>query len=373
MRRGPTRASMADMSKTPLAGAPPARGLGPREGLEAGLVWPRGLRDPDGPTQWQARSGQWRKSSWGLYVPADVGHTPRQRVVEAAAAVWPQGVVTGWAALTWRGARWLDGTPPAGAAEPVDVHIGVGQGSRTQPDIVVATQESIPPWAVERCNGIRTASSVWAVAFAMRYAPSLSEAVRIFDMAAYDDLIALDELARCTEAVMGTRMGVQQLRDALPLVSENSWSPAETSMRLIWHLQAGRPAPLANRAVFDETGRRVGTPDLVDFRAGVYGQYEGARVHLVGSQRSADIRQEAAYRAVGLEGVSMVAMDLSDPAPFINRLDQAYERAARQPSSNRRWLQEPPNWWTSTSGVAIRRALVGAQRERLLAYRRDVA
>ncbi len=331
------------------------------------------MRDSDGPTPWQARSGRWRRSSWGLYVPAEVPQTPRQRVVEAAAAVWPQGVVTGWAALTWRGARWLDGTPPTGAPDPVDVHIGVGQGSRSQAYMVTTTQESIPPWAMERHNGIRTASSVWAVAFAMRHARSLSEAVRIFDMAAYDDLVAIEELARCAEAVLGTTTGVQQLRDALALASENSWSPAETSMRLIWHLQGGRPAPLANRPVFDEAGQRVGTPDLVDLQAGVYGQYEGASVHLVGAQRSVDIRQEAAYRAVGLEGVVMVAADLGDPAAFITRLDEAYERAASRPPRDRRWRQEPPDWWTSTATVAIRRALVGEERRRLLAYRRSAA
>lgn len=331
------------------------------------------MGDADGPTPWQARSGRWRKSSWGLYVPAEVRQTPRQLVIEAAVAVRPQGVVTGGGALIWHGSRWLGSTPPVGAAQPVEVHIGVGQGTRSQPTIVTTTQESIPPWATTRVSGVRVASSLWATAFAMRRAPSLREAVRFFDMAAYDDLVATDELARCTEAVLGTLKGVQQLRDALALVSENSWSPAETSMRLIWHLDAQHPAPLANRPVFDEAGRRVGTPDLIDVRAGVYGQYEGAAVHLVGSQRSVDIRQEAAYRAVGLEGVCMVASDLRDPSGFIARLDEAYERAARRPAGDRRWRLEPPDWWTSTSTVARRRALVGVDRQRLLAYRRSAA
>ena len=144
-------------------------------------------------------------------------------------------------------------------------------------------------------------------------------------------------------------------------------------MRLVWHLQAQRPVPLANRPVFDLAGRHVGTPDLIDLQAGVYGQYEGASVHLVGSQRSADIRQEAAYRALGLEGVYMVAADHRDPASFIRRLDEAYERAARRSADDRNWRSEPPDWWTPTSSVVMRRALVGGQRERLLAYRRTAA
>lgn len=352
-------------------GAPPAHGMGPREGIDTPLVWPRRVGDDDGPTAWQARSGAWRRSGWGLYVPATTPVTPRQRVVEAA-ALWPQGVVTGWAALAWRQARWFDGSGANGSL-PVDIHIGVGAGPRRQQDVAAATQESVPPWAFERRNGLRLALSIWAVAFAMRHASCVTEAVKVFDTAAYDDLVTIDELGRCTEEVLGTRTGVPQLRTALALVSENSWSPQEPFMRCVWHLEARRPMPLANRPVFDLTGRHVGTPDMIDLEAGVFGQYEGAAVHLVGAQRSTDIRQEASYRELGLEGVTMVAEDRSDTRSFISRLHQAYERAGRRRADERRWLREPPPWWVSTVTVEQRRALVGPQRDRLLGYRRPAA
>lgn len=355
-----------------VAGAPPARGIGPREGIEPSLVWPRRVGDDDGPTPWQARSGRWRKTGWGHYVPADTPVTARQRVVEAA-ALWPGGAVTGWAALAWRRACWFAGTATDGSSLPVDIHVGVARGPRRQRDVAAATQESAPPWAVERLGGIRVVLSIWAVAFAMRHAGSVAEAVRVFDMAAYDDLVTIEELTRCTKDVMGIRTGVPQLRAALPLLSENSWSPQEPGMRCIWHVQAGRPMPLANRPVFDLAGRHIGTPDMIDVEAGVYGQYEGAAVHLVGAQRSSDIRQDAVYRDLGLEGVTMVAADLSDPRPFIGRLGEAYARAGRRASTERRWLLEPPPWWVPTVTVAQRRALVGPQRDRLLAYRRTAA
>jgi hypothetical protein len=281
--------------------------------------------------------------------------------------------VTGWAALAWRHARWFDGTRADGSPLPVDVHIGVGKGPRRHNDVAHALQESVPPWAVERQNGVRLAISIWAVTFAMRHAPSVIEAVKAFDMAAYDDLVTIEELSRCTEAVMGTRTGAPQLRSALPLLSENSWSPQEPFMRCIWYLEGNRPMPLANRPVFDLTGRHVGTPDLIDFEAGVFGQYEGAAVHLVGAQRSTDIRQEARYRELGLEGVTMVAEDRNDTRAFIERLHEAYARAGRRPAEERRWLLEPPPWWVPTVTVDLRRALVGSQRDRLLAYRRTAA
>lgn len=354
------------------AGAPPARGIGPREGIEAGLVWPLRVGDHEGPTPWQARAGQWRKTGWGLHVPPDTPVTARQRVVEAA-ALWPDGVVTGWGALAWRGARWFEGTAPNGSSLPVNIHIGIGKGPRRQGELATATQESVPPWAIERQSSIRVALSIWAVAFAMRYATSVVEAVKAFDMAAYDDLVTIEELRRCTEAVLGTKTGVPQLREALELVSENSWSPQEPLMRCVWCLEGHRPMPLANRPVFDLTGRHVGTPDVIDIEAGVFGQYEGAKVHLVGAQRSTDIRQDAVYRDLGLEGVTMVADDCSDTRSFIGRLHAAYARASRRPFEERRWLLEPPAWWVPTVTVEQRRALEGTQRDRLLAYRRPAA
>lgn len=231
----------------------------------------------------------------------------------------------------------------------------------------------MPPWAIERQSGIRLALSIWATAFAMRYAPSVVEAVKAFDMAAYDDLVTIEELARCTADVLGTRTGVPQLRAALPLLSENSWSPQEPVMRCAWYLEGRKPMPLANRPVFDLTGRHVGTPDMIDMEAGVFGQYEGGKVHLVGAQRSTDIRQDAAYRDLGLDGVTMVAEDCRDTRAFIGRLHEAYARASRRPFEERRWLLEPPPWWVPTVNVEQRRALVGTERDRLLAYRRTAA
>ena len=90
---------------------------------------------------------------------------------------------------------------------------------------------------------------------------------------------------------------MQRIRDLLPELEENSGSPAEPVMRLTW-TGAGFARPLANRPVFNLEGRFVGTPDLVDPVAGVYGQYDDA-LHLAGEVRQQDIAKDAAYRRAG--------------------------------------------------------------------------
>ena len=65
----------------------------------------------------------------------------------------------------------------------------------------------------------------------------------------------------------------------------------------------------------------------------------------------------------------MMAGDLADRAGFIQRLKQAVALASRTAVADRGWTTEPPPWWQSTHTVAMRRALQGEARERLLAYR----
>ena len=143
-------------------------------------------------------------------------------------------------------------------------------------------------------------------------------------------------------------------------------------MRLTWQQEVRGAELLTNRPVFDRHGRFVGTPDAIDPVGGVYGMYDGA-LHLAGEVRHTDVAKEAAYRALGLEGVIMMAGDLADRAPFEQRLREAYARAARMPPSDRAWSLTTPAWWRDTTTVAARRTLSSYERERLLAHRRRAA
>lgn len=351
-------------------GAYPARGIGPREGVRPGVRWPS-RRDPtgaDGPSRWAAQSGAWRRSGHNLWVPADVdADCPEQRIVEAAAQLPARGGVTGWAGLRWLGGSWFGGVDRHGDLVPVTVAVGSGHRRRAHPALTVS-QEVIDLGTVVRCDGVRVTVPLWSVAYEMRKASTDEAAVVAFEMAAYDDLVSVDELAAFVESSLWLRWGVERVRRVLPLLEENSWSPMEPVMRLTWTLEEDLPRPLANRPVFDLDGRFVGTPDLFDPQAGVYGMYDGG-LHLTGRVRHADVAKEAAYRRVGLEGAVMMAGDLADRDPFRSRLRDAYARAARRRPEDRRWLVGTPAWWVPTWTVAQRRALSAYDRSRYLGYR----
>lgn len=349
------------------AGAWPTYGLGPREGLPPGLSWPARRGSPEGPTEWQTRSGAFRRTGGGAWVPADVEASVEQRIIEAAARLPSYGAVTGWAALRLLGGSWFDGTGRRGETVAVPVATGTTHALRADGRIRVS-REIVPPDTIGRAGGVRVTHALWSVAHEMRKADDDEPAVVAFEMAAFHDLVSVAELEAYVDAKLGTRQGVERIRVLLPELEENSWSPAEPVMRRTW-TGAGFGRPLANRPVFDLTGRFIGTPDLVDAETGVFGQYDGA-LHLAGAVRSRDVAKDAAYRRLGLEGATMMAGDQGDRAPFVQRLAEAYTRARRRPADQRLWTVEPPSWWTPTVTVAQRRALSPYDRHRLLRYRR---
>ncbi len=250
---------------------------------------------------------------------------------------------------------------------PVTLALGCRHSLRPDHRVRVS-QELVPVGEICRVRGVRVTSPLWSVAYEMRKARTDEDALIAFELAAYDDLVSVAELAAFVAEALWIRQGVQRIRDLLPELEENSWSPQEPVMRRTWEGE-GFARPLANRPVFDRAGRFVGTPDLLDTEAGVYGMYDGA-LHLAGAVRHGDVAKEAAYRALGLEGVTMMAGDLLDRDPFVARLREAYARAERRSPDIRRWLPGLPTWWTPTFTVDQRRALSADDRSRLLRYRR---
>ncbi len=321
-----------------------------------------------GPTPSQARGPSWRRSSRGLYVPAEVdGSVPEQRILEAAAVLPAYGGVTGWAALRWMGASWMSGLAPDGQTPVPVVLATAGDDIRPQPGIQVSAERLNPRELLEH-DGLRLTIAVRSVCFEMRYAVSVRAAVVAADMAMQADLVSLDELWGFVATLSGWT-GVPRCREALPLAHENSWSPRETSqLRLVWVLDAGLPLPLCNVPVFDRSGRHIGTPDLLDEEAGVVGEYDGS-LHLQGSQRARDVRREEAFRSVGLEYFTVVAADARDGEGVVRRMLATRARARFAAPSARAWTVVRPTWWIPTETVAQRRALTADQRERLFRHR----
>jgi hypothetical protein len=320
-----------------------------------------------GPTRGEAARSAWRRSSHGFYVPATVDDaSPEQRIVEAAAVLPSFGGVTGWASLRWQGAHWFGGVQGDGVSrEPVTLVISC-LDVRSQPGIVISHEQLRPSDLVE-VDGLALTIPERSVLFEMRYAPSVEKAVVAADMAMQSDLVSHEELTAYA-ATLGTWTGIPQARKALALARENSWSPQETRLRLLWVHLAGLPEPMCNPPVFDLSGRHVGTPDLLDPVAGVAAEYEGV-VHLDRRQRGIDVRREHAFKDLGIECFPVVAEDWGDPYRIVARLRSAYARAALRPVSQRAWTVRPPAWWTPTDTVARRRALSISDQERLLRYR----
>lgn len=332
-------------------------------------VDPTGRR---GPTPDQARGRGWRSPFRGWHVPAAVELSPEQRIVEAAVLLGARGgAVTGWAALRWCGGRWFDGST-AGDPHGLPVDLAVATDVRRRPGIVVC-EEGLLPTEMVWIDGIPVTIPVRSVAYALRYARDVRAAVRLLDMAAYDDQVSLDEVS----AYVGTRpreglsawTGVPQAREAVLLGDENAWSPQEVTMQLWWMIDAGLPRPLLNRPVFDRRGRHIGTPDLLDVEAGVIGEYEGAN-HLDRARRAHDVRREEAFRELGLECFTLMAGDSADRTEVVTRMHAARGRALWLPEEQRRWTIQPPPWWIPTVSVDQRRALTAEQRDTLLRHRR---
>lgn len=322
--------------------------------------------DPDGiagPTRGQARGGGWRRSSQGLYVPASVALTPEQRIVEAAAVLAADEAVTGWAGLRWLGGAWFSGADGQGALSEVPL---LARRDRAAPPGSTVSQEFLHPEQIRWHCSVPVTTAVRSVVHEMRFATSVGAAVTALDMACYSDLVSVAEVAAYV-ARLGPVTGIQQARDVLPLADENSWSPQETRMRGVWR-QVGLAGALTNRPVFTLDGRHVGTPDLVEPRLAVVGQYNGTD-HITLAGTATDVKKDAAFRDVGLEPVTMLVTDWTDLADYTARLRAAVRRAASG-STARAWTLDPPAWWTPTHAVELRRALDERQRGRLLRYRR---
>jgi hypothetical protein len=327
-------------------------------------------RDPEGltgPTPAETRGPNWRRSSRGRYVGVEVELTPQQRILEAAALLPAYGGVTGWAGINWAGGeRWFEGFEPDGRTfRPVVLAVG-GDNIRSQPGILDSA-ERLEPRDLTTVDDVRITTPVRSACFEMRYAFDVRQAAVALSMAAYHDLVSVEEMAEYAWQHNGWT-GIPKCRGAVPLAEENCWSPPEVEMVLTWRIDAELPRPLCNHPLFDRAGNHVGTPDMVDVEAGVVGQYEGS-LHLLGAQRDVDVYAEERYRRLGLECFTMRNTDRLHPGRMAERMHAARERARWQAERDRAWTVEYPSWWIPTDTVERRRQLTEPQRRRLLRYR----
>jgi hypothetical protein len=273
-----------------------------------------------------------------------VAETVEQRILEQSMRLPLAGAVTAWASLRLRGAAFFDGIRwPSG--EPLDVPLLVGAAGanlRHMPGSTV-TKEQFPPAELEVVCGVRCTSVERATFDEVRRIGGGREGAVALDMAIAAGLTSVATMA----AYLETRYawtGVPLARRSLALAVDDSRSPQESRMRLVWVIDAELPPPLCNCPVFSGDGRLLGYPDLFDPIVGVVGEYDGAD-HLRRDRRRNDIVREQRYRDHGLEYFTVVRGDLSDRGEVVRRMRAARQRALRRPAGNRLWTLDAPLWY----------------------------
>lgn len=174
----------------------------------------------------------------------------------------------------------------------------------------------------------------------MRRTGGLWHAVRSMDMAAAAGLISVSLMAEYVERRYAW-FRVPLVRRALLLARDESRSPQETTMRLVWVRVARLQPPLLNQPVFTPGGSLIGLPDLFDPVAGLVGEYDGAD-HLRDDRRRRDTTREERFRDSGLEYFRVVRGELHDVESVAMRMLRARARAPFTPPDRRRWTLDPP-------------------------------
>lgn len=303
--------------------------------------------DPDrisGPTRGQAKRGKWRRTTHGLYVPVDVDRSvPEQRILEKSMLLRPSGAVTGWASLRLMCANFFDGLLADRVTErPVALTVPRDR-TRRQREGVVFSQDRLDESEVQTRYGIRCTRVHRGLFDEMRKSPDLREAVVAMDMAAAAQLISVARMKKYVDR-RASWDGVPLVRAALDLADEDSRSPNETRMRMIWQLDAGFARPMVNQEVWDLNGRLLGIADILDPVAGVVGEFDGAD-HRGALRHSKDVDREARFRNHDLEFFRVTGLDLPERAKVVGRMESSMGRARFLPPGRRSWTVTPPPGW----------------------------
>lgn len=126
--------------------------------------------------------------------------------------------------------------------------------------------------------------------------------------------------------------GIVRAREAASLVRPGVDSPQESRLRLAI-VDAGLPEPEVNRAVYDDAGEWVGTPDLGYFEQRVAIQHEG-EVHWTNVRRwRQDVARDESFRDIGWIVLRTVSDDVARPARFLHRLARRLTERGWRPSA----------------------------------------
>lgn len=291
--------------------------------------------------------GWYRPTVPGRATPA----TSTQRIVDAATVMPPGALVTGWAAAFVHGVDRLDGLDDwTLRPRPVTVILPPGL-RRDSTDAIDYRQSARRPWG-ERVLDVPVTTELWTALDLARSAPDLSEAVVGIDAFLAARVVTPAALQRGI-ARWRPRRGIRQARAAVDLARVGVRSSWESRLRIFAHAELGLTELEPNRAVFDQAGRLLGIPDLLDAAAGLVLEYDGAswrsdrrHGHRDRAQHREDNAREERLERAGLVVVRVEKADLTDfRRQLADRILAGHEDGVRRDRSRDRWTVDEPSGW----------------------------
>lgn len=256
------------------------------------------------------------------------------------------GALTGWAALFVHGVDTADGVDPA-TMESMPIAVYAPRSLERRADASVRLRRGDPgSEGIVRIEGVAVVGPYRAAFDALRMAESFEAAVVVADAVTHAGVCHLARLVAYVDEHAGWT-GVSQARRAVSLADPASRSPGESRLRVCYRLQARLPRPAVNVPVFSPAGGLLGIADLLDLRAGLVSDYDGA-LHRERRQHHADNLREERLESAGLIVVRVDGIDLAGGARrdlLVSRLRDGWQRGIRRDRTQDRWTCVEPEWW----------------------------
>jgi len=285
-----------------------------------------------------------------VYCPAAADPlSPRTRIADACADL-PAGVVVGGWAAAWLHLIAAEGASGSRREELAEYFSGSAADGTLQPLLLCAPPRarlgarpgvrvfrSTVPESERAESGSGPLTSPVRTAFDLARLGPWEDAVIALDLLRSGLGLDLESLQELCRERRGWR-GVTQVRRALSASEPGVESQQETRLRLTW-VSTGLPRPRCNVLVGTLGGDVIARVDLIDGRAGVVGEYDGA-FHSSSRARQSDAARQERLEDVGLVVVRSTADDVrtwADRLRWGHRLVGAYRRASERSASTRRW------------------------------------
>ncbi|ORA16261.1 endonuclease domain-containing protein [Mycobacterium arosiense] len=254
----------------------------------------------------------------GVYRPAGIELTARQRA--RAAWLWSRrkGIIAGNSAAALLGARWVS---PALDAELI-------HDSRRPPAGIAVHIETLCTGEISDVEGMPVTTPARTAFDIGRWTSSRLCAVQRLDALVNVTGVKVTEIEGVMAEHRGAR-GLVQLRAVLPLVDGGAESPQETRTRLAL-IDAGLPVPQTQITVCDDYGDFVARIDMGyrELRVGI--EYDGPQHWTDAKQRDRDIDRGVALADLGWT-IVRVSSDLLRyrQGTFVARVVAAMQAAGR--------------------------------------------